>query len=393
MRKLILILGLLALFAVEIFRVYFIMPFPGSQKADTIGFAYWLGQNITWLRLLIFAILLYPLLYSFRKNSRWRNIGLVTVLLLYGVVFYFVNFRFLADKMFLQPVTKNFVAFRNSQEDSSKLVIGVTVNGQSKAYPVELIGYHHQVRDSIGGQAVMVTYCTVCRTGRVYSPLVDGIPDEFRLVGMDHFNAMFEDSRTRSWWQQATGEAVTGQLKGKRLPEIPSRQMSLAAWARLNPGTTVLQPDPAFTKKYASLKGYDEGTIEGGLEHRDSSSWADKSWVIGVEYATRRTKAYDWNELVKRRILFDSSVTAPVMLVLENDGRSFHVFKPVVDGNTIAFDLDPATGELVQPETGDRWTIDGRAISGTHAGQQLATMPAYQEFWHSWKQFHPNTRR
>ena len=42
----------------------------------------------------------------------------------------------------------------------------------------------------------MVTYCTVCRTGRVFSPIVEGQPETFRLVGMDHFNAMFEDEGT-----------------------------------------------------------------------------------------------------------------------------------------------------------------------------------------------------
>ena len=70
----------------------------------------------------------------------------------------------------------------------------------------------------------MITYCTVCRTGRVYSPIVNGKLEKFRLVGMDHFNAMFEDETTKSWWQQATGIAIAGPLKGSRLEEIPSHQ-------------------------------------------------------------------------------------------------------------------------------------------------------------------------
>jgi hypothetical protein len=66
----------------------------------------------------------------------------------------------------------------------------------------------HQVRDSINHIPVMVTYCTVCRTGRIYNPIVNGKAETFRLVGMDHFNAMFEDATTKSWWRQSTGECI-----------------------------------------------------------------------------------------------------------------------------------------------------------------------------------------
>ena len=83
------------------------------------------------------------------------------------------------------------------------------------------IGYHHQVRDRVGGTDVLVTYCTVCRSGRVFSPLVDGTLERFRLVGMDRFNAMFEDESTGSWWRQATGAAVAGPRKGIQLVVIP----------------------------------------------------------------------------------------------------------------------------------------------------------------------------
>lgn len=98
---------------------------------------------------------------------------------------------------------------------------------EASAYPIQFIGYHHQVRDTVGGQPVMVTYCTVCRTGRVFLPKVQGAAETFRLVGIDHFNAMLEDARTGTWWRQATGEAVGGPLRGEVLPEIASTQASL----------------------------------------------------------------------------------------------------------------------------------------------------------------------
>lgn len=163
--------------------------------------------------------------------------------------------------MFYQPKDKLFANTATDTTHKDKLVIGVAINKEARAYPIEIIGYHHQVKDTVGGQPILVTYCTVCRTGRVYSPFVKGRPELFRLVGMDHFNAMFEDAGTGSWWQQATGVAITGPLKGARLPEIPSAQMSLGDWQTLHPGSLTLQPDPHFKAKYDSLKGYDEGTI------------------------------------------------------------------------------------------------------------------------------------
>jgi hypothetical protein len=83
---------------------------------------------------------------------------------------------------------------------------------------------------------------------------------------MDHFNAMFEDSRTHSWWRQATGVAITGPLKGMALKEIPSKQSTLRAWITEHPASLVLQPDTSFSKHYEDLAGFDKGTIESGLE-------------------------------------------------------------------------------------------------------------------------------
>jgi hypothetical protein len=138
-----------------------------------------------------------------RKGKWWQKTIVIFFLLFYGLVAYAFNFRFLADKMFHQPKEKLFANNASDTTNKNKLIIGVSINGEAKAYPIEIIGYHHQVRDTVGQQPVMVTYCTVCRTGRVFSPFVDGKIEEFRLVGMDHFNAMFEDLSTKSWWQQA----------------------------------------------------------------------------------------------------------------------------------------------------------------------------------------------
>jgi hypothetical protein len=387
MRTLFFIFGLILLFAIEILRVYFIMPFPGSQRSDTIGIAYFLNNNILWLRILALAMVVPALLYFFRNGRTGRKIVLTGLVLVYGLIFYFFNFRFLADKMFYQPRTKLFAGGATDTTDRDKLVIGVDLQGEARAYPVEVIGYHHQVKDTIAGQPIMVTYCTVCRTGRVYSPFIQGHYARFRLVGMDHFNAMFEDEGTKSWWQQATGKAITGPLKGVQLAEIPSVQMRLGEWLALHPNSLTLQPDTVFKARYADLKGYDEGVIDGSLERRDSGSWKFKSWVIGVNLHGE-SKAYDWNRLVKNRIIQDTIGRQHLLLTLEPNNKTFYVLS-VADA--AHFQYDPSTHLLKDETTQSTWRADGVCIDGPMKGQKLAPVQAYQEFWHSWRTFHPGT--
>ena len=414
-RTLILIFALLFLFAAEILRVYFIMPFPGSQRVNTIDIAYFLNKYIWFFRIAGLLLLLPYAIYAYRKAKLWKKFVLSFFIFLYVVVFYLFNFRFLADKMFYQPKNKMLATVAENKIDSNKLVVGITINGQSKAYPIEIIGYHHQVQDTVGGEPVMITYCSVCRTGRAFSPFIDGKFQHFRLVGMDHFNAMFEDEETKSWWRQATGEAITGKMKGRSLKELPSEQMRLGAWMRKNPNTLIMQPDPAFAKQYKGLEGFDAGTINSGLEKRDSASWKEKSWVVGV-ITNGHAKAYDWNELMMQRIINDTvanniadyTSNKPVLtyeaivLVLENDNASFHVWNRWVNISDtsasgihngyegINFSFDQAT-QTMKDNDGSVWNMDGYCIGGKLKGKRLEAVAAYQEFWHSWKSFHQGT--
>jgi len=393
MRKpLLLIIGLLFLIAIEILKVYFIMPFPGSQYDNTIGVAYFIDQYIWLLRLIGIVMVIGPLLHYLRKGRWWQKSLLVIVVLFYGVVVYAFNFKFLADKMFYQPKIKEFAGGTADTTDKNKLVIGVAINGEARAYPIQIIGYHHQVKDTVGGKPIMVTYCTVCRTGRVYSPFVNGKYELFRLVGMDHFNAMFEDATTKSWWRQATGTAITGKLKGTQLPEVPSSQMRLGDWMTLHPNSTVLQPDTTYAGEYADLKDYDDGTIKGGLEKRDSTSWAFKSWVVGLNIYGE-AKAYDWNELVSKKLIQDSVGNIPVALVLAPNGKTFYALNRNLNGETLHLAYDTTKGVLTDAETHSTWALSGACIDGVAKSYSLKPVQAYQEFWHSWRSFHPGTKQ
>lgn len=392
MRSFILIAGLLLLFAVEFLRVYFIMPFPGSQHKDTLQFAYWLSNNIRWIRIVLLLVIAMPVISTLSTSVRWKRITLFVVLIFYGIVFFLFNFRLQADKMFYQPSQKTLATSKENKIALDKLVIGIVINGDARAYPIQLIGYHHQVKDTVGNIPAIITYCTVCRTGRVYSPTVDGRLENFRLVGMDHFNAMFEDATTKSWWQQATGVAVAGPLKGAALKEFPSQQLTLGAWLRLHPSSLIMQPDSLYKKDYDDLVDFDKGTLKSNLEKRDSASWQNKSWVIGIQYEGV-SKAYDWNALVKERILEDSVSGLPVLLVLEKDTATFHAWNRSIDSTVLNFEKSISNETFRDKNTGSVWNMDGTCIDGIFKGKMLRPVQAYQEFWHSWKTFHPNTIR
>jgi hypothetical protein len=390
MSRLFLIIGMLLLLLTEILRVYFIMPFPGSQQSNSVDWAFLIEKYKWVLRIAGLVLVAAPVWRIFSSEQILPKLLMSLFILFYGIVFFFFNFRFEADMMFYQPTVKNFSGKSGNTIDSSKLVIGIELNGQSRAYPIQLIGYHHQVRDTVGNTPVMVTYCTVCRTGRVYSPFVNGKPETFRLVGMDHYNAMFEDKTTKSWWQQATGVAIAGPLKGIHLAEIPSRQASLAVWLRDHPNSTIMQPDTHFVKDYEDLAGFDKGTVRSHLEKRDSASWKMKSWVVGVR-VNGLEKAYDWNDLLNENFIQDTIGRHPVLLLLEKDTASFHVFNRSLRGHTLFFIRDKVADLLTDSNTHSIWNGSGHCVSGSLRDMQLDTLAAYQEFWHSWKQFHPNT--
>ena len=389
MKKWILPIALILLFVFEILGIYFIMPFPGSQYDNTIGIAWFFHKNLVWIRILFILLVIWQAYRLIRNKKFGRLTFTVFFLILYAFISYFINFRMNADKMFYQPENKIFISGSDNKVAPEKLIIGVEINGEAKAYPIEIIGYHHQVRDVVGGQEVMVTYCTVCRTGRVFDPVVNGKKENFRLVGMDHFNAMFEDESTGSWWRQATGEAITGKLKGTKLPEIFSEQMTLAAWTRKHPQSKTMQPDTVFLKQYKDLAGFDEGTINSDLERRDENAFQFKSWVVAINI-NARSKAYDWNYLLNKKVINDDFENTPVLLVIENDHKSFHAWSRTVENEILEFEADESGINFRDIQTNSKWNYDGICIEGALIGKQLVPIKSSQEFYHAWLQFNPD---
>lgn len=373
-------LGILGYILFEIANVFFIMPLPGSQEMNSISIAYFL-HTWRWVFRIVFGLMaLVGFKSAFSASKVFTSIALILAVAAgYGTIY-----EMAADTMFYQPSVLQLKDSNQKTVDPDRLVLGVEYKGEAKAYPIQFLGYHHQVRDQIGGKPVMVTYCTVCRTGRVFEPLVNGQIEDFRLVGMDHFNAMFEDINTHSWWRQATGEAIAGALTGQRLPEFPSLQTTLRKWIELHPNTLIMQPDKKFQAEYDSMSTYEKGKRKGTLTRRDTASWHSKSWIIGVVMGNE-SAAYDWNRLQKERIIYDKLDNKPIMVVLSKDNASFFAFERTREDQLFTLDSDTLV------TSNGRYNLLGAAENASLPN--LKKVKAYQEYWHSWQTFHPNSRK
>lgn len=376
MKKLFLF-GCLGLILFEIANVYFIMPMPGSQQMNSVDVAYFLYRWRWYFRVFFLLALLFGLF-----KSKWKRLWVTFIpLSLLVLVVYFTNFKMAAEVMFKQPKELVFSTSEDNKVDLNRLVIGVVNDGVAKAYPIQFLGYHHFVMDEINGQNVLVTYCTVCRTGRVFDPVVNGTLEEFRLVGMDHFNAMLEDKTTKSWWRQSTGEAITGKLKGQFLLGIQSSQTSLEQWLKLYPDTEIMQADESFIEKYPITFEYEDGTSRKKLTGTDSLSWKNKSWIIGVKIDDH-SMAFDWNDLLKNRVLQSELENTHVFVVLAKDNKSFFAFE------NISKEIPEFKNDTIFINS-KKYTLNGVGIDTSFSLKQIN---AYQEFWYSWKTFQPDTK-
>lgn len=393
-----LFLGFLILVIPEILGVYFIMPFPGSQHGNKVELAYNINKYI-WVSRFLGGMLFLAAAFTLLQAARlWMKVATASLMLLALLVVGLVNFVVKADKMFVQPEVKNMLPVATNQVEDERIVLGVEINGATAAYPIKFISYHHQVRDTIGGQPIIVTYCSVCRTGRVYKPEVDGKPETFRLVGMDQYNAMFEDATTKSWWRQVNGECCAGPLKGKHLPEILCTQSTLASWKLAHPQTLVMQADPNAENRYLGLATYDVGKgiedlpAKGGPNGQEGVRY---SWVAWVQ-SNGAEKMYYWKDLKKERVIHDMVGKEPVVLILEDDNQSFHAFSRLVGDSVIEVSYNPVKRLIFDNNNNRSWNLNGEFVpvdgGNKVAAVNLKPLPAYQEYYHSFTTFHPQAQ-
>lgn len=377
--KIIFYLGLLVFLLYEFLNNYFVMGYPGSQEMNSLELSHALSYFKIYFEIIMIPIIIFSGIHVFVHNRRLIPATLILIsILLYG----YFNFIFTAENKFRIPQQLILEPVNTNQVDSSMMVIGIELNGESKAYPVDYIRYHHRIIDTIGDKVVMVTYCGLCRTGRVYEPYIQGEYTTFRLVGINHHNAMFEDKQTKSWWSQETGKCIVGKLKGAKLKEAYCDNFTLKKWVEMKPKTKIMQPDPKFMKRYRELNDYSENTSVTPFL-KNQGILTRNTFVIGISIGNDAV-AYEWNYLLEKRIVTDKVGKIPFALVISNDNKSFVAFENpsnlscILRNDTLFINNTP---------------YNFAGINLISFKTQLKKISAYREYWFSWLYAHPSTTK
>jgi hypothetical protein len=130
-------------------------------------------------------------------------------------------------------------------------VIGLTLEGESRAYPMRILMWHEIVNDEIQGRPVAVTWCPLCNTGIVFDRRLGDRVLDFGTTGkLRNSDLVMYDRQTESWWQQFTGEAIVGELTGSTLTMLPARLESFADFKARAPEGKVLVPPAPGARSY-----------------------------------------------------------------------------------------------------------------------------------------------
>lgn len=181
-------------------------------------------------------------------------------------------------------------------------VLGVTIDGTSRAYPIRILNWHEVVNDRFGSRAVAITYCPLCGTGVAFDAQVGGETLLFGVSGLLYnSDVLLFDRASASLWSQLKRTAISGARKGQRLQTIDLSHTSWADWRKRHPATTVLSEDTGFARDYGRdpYAGYDKVLqLMFDVEHRDDRLPL-KEWVLGLQVGPV-FKAYPFSALERR---------------------------------------------------------------------------------------------
>jgi hypothetical protein len=228
----------------------------------------------------------------------------------------------------------------------------------------------------------------------VWESTVDGRQLRFRLAGINNQNFIMRDEETGSWWQQITGEAILGPLKGKKLKGVFHDELTFATWKGEEPAGRVLKPDERLltARKYAPANWEDRMVNVPVATQTFDSSLPQRELIVGIK-VNGAAKAYPVRLLKEQNPIVDKVGGQPVIVVLEKDGRSVRAFATKVVDRELEFfaKADSEKLRLVDAQTGSEWDFAGTALSGPLAGQRLTPIYALLDYWFDWKTYNQNT--
>jgi hypothetical protein len=229
----------------------------------------------------------------------------------------------------------------------------------------------------------------------VWETTVNGRQLHFHLAGINNQNFIMRDEETGSWWQQVTGEAIQGPLKGQRLRPVFHDELTFGLWKREQPDGRVLRPNEEIMRagKYAPAnweERMDKVPVTTSVAF--DKSLGPRTLVVGIS-VNGVAKAYPFDALVKQSLILDEVAGYPIFIVLGDDKRSVRAYERSVEGRKLELFLKPNTASLtlVDAETGSEWDFTGKALAGPLTGKQLKKVAVLNDYWFDWNTYHPNT--
>lgn len=131
-------------------------------------------------------------------------------------------------------------------------VITLELDGaEPRAYPIRYLMWHEIANDEVAGVPVAVTFCPLCNSGITFDRRTDAGVLSFGVSGkLRNSDMVMYDRQTESWWQQAIGEAIVGELTGTKLDALPSWMESWEVFAARNPDGLVMQRPEGYSRNY-----------------------------------------------------------------------------------------------------------------------------------------------
>ncbi|MDQ3633224.1 MAG: DUF3179 domain-containing protein [Acidobacteriota bacterium] len=286
-------------------------------------------------------------------------------------------------------------------------VISLVIDGEARAYPLQILIWHEIINDEFNGVPVAVTFCPLCYSAIAFDRRLDGKTYNFGVSGMlRHSDMIMFDRETESWWQQITGEAIVGDLTGKELKQIPAQIVGFGQFAEAFPKGLVVSRETGYNRDYGRnpYVGYDEigkapFLFRGKLDDRLPPM--EKIVVVEIGGVS---KAYPRTITRKMRVINDE-IKSNSIVIFHNDGANSAldagrisdskdigatgVFDSEIDGKVLTFNF--ADGVFIDKETNSKWNIFGKAFAGKLKNKQLKPIKHGDYFAFAWLTFRPKT--
>ncbi len=287
-------------------------------------------------------------------------------------------------------------------------VVVLTVNRETRAYPLQILTWHEIVNDKVGGIPVSVTFCPLCNATIVFDRRLDGRVLDFGTTGkLRKSDLVMYDRQTESWWQQFSGQAIVGEMSGKVLTRVPASIVAFEDFESAYPDGQVLSRRTGHMRPYGKnpYSGYDRIDDQPFLFNEPvDKRLPPMERVLNVTVdATHRL--YPFSVLKDEPVINDQVEDVPVV-VFSRQGTlsvldasiiaesktvpSATVYDRRLDDRVLSFEL--RDGKLVDQETGSEWNLFGTCVAGPLKNRQLKKPDSGVHFAFAWLAFNPESQ-